>query len=842
MKGGVVPERLAGFEERLTRVREGLPGFPLQSQHEGNCASDAIQIVLFFSDGIGRRFARQAIREYNEIRPNIYNEDWITDQLRQVQAGPNMFEELGDIYARITTIRYLRMIDEYERRVQPAGLGLARTESEGPNIGRVTTPIGVVCSSVFAVANTLTASEERRRQRPDLPRQPTDILNLPPGRNAYYGYSETNYDPIVNRVFEKVAPGARLVSGHLSGREQQNAQGSFRGIYRRTALTPELERMVGVQLFFMEESGRRGFHTLSLFKHGGMWHIGDNEVGIAIPLPGIDTRHILSHRFSFVATAMPNPEIQLGRPMYRYVRIYYSHTINRNGTLQEPGTQLGVANYFLTSQTSGTYAHSYENVGGPNLFPMPRKYFIPPPGEDDVWYTPEPAEQPYQQRIFEPSTGRGELQPIPQEEEEEAQLELNIAAAAAAGAPVAHGFVGLPPAVDPGVLGFAAARATGRAAALREAAPPALPTGFGFPGTEAAVAPPRPVAAAPPAGPFGFVTGRPAAAPVPESIENEMSRVIVTGGRITMRQVSTGKTEVYTILGGNNRDVTIQRVGGTKVKTARVLPLGTVSDIVFVLPSGRTVPIQPVAPTPAPAGPKVSTMKSDPFGMANIARRFGSLDAAKEAAIKRRVAAAPAEAAAAAAAESNRKAAEYAYTVAKAAKEAEDFEKQKAKLVAARKKQYERRAESEARAKAAAATSLFPPRPPTFYPDQSYRGPGLGASLPPAVSKFTMPRVGEVIRIRANGVTENYTLTGIANGIMTVRSGSAAGGSTTLNFRLAKPGEVSPYQRVIAEPGTTSVYGKYLPDGITETLVLVPPSGGRRTRRARKTRPTRRRR
>ena len=794
MKGGVVPERLAGFETRLTRVREGLPGFPLQSQHEGNCASDAIQIVLFFSDGIGRRFARQAIREYNELRPNIYNETWITRQLRQVQSGATMFQQLGDIYARITTIRYLRMIDEYERRVQPAGLGLARTESEGPNIGTVRTPIGVVCSSVFAVANTLTSSEARRRQNPDLPRQPADILNLPRGRNAYYGYSETNYDPIVERVFEKVAPGARLVSGHLSHQEQQVA-GRFRGIYQPTALTPELQRMVGVQLFFMEESGRRGFHTLSLFKHGGIWHIGDNEVGIAIPLPDIDTRHILSHRFSFVATAMPNPELHLGRRMYRYVRIYYTHAINADGTLQEPGTQLAVANYFLTSQTSGTYAHSYENVGGRNLFPMPRKYFIPPPGEADVWYTPEPAEQPYQQRIFEQPTGRPrreprrrELPPIPQEEEE-ARLEPNIEAAAAAGAPVVGEFVGLPPAAA-GVAAFAAGIAARRAAALREAAPPARPTGFGFPGTEAAAEPPRPVAAAPPAGPFGFVTGALAAAPRP-------------------------------------------------VAAAAPRPVAAAAP----RPVAAAAPRPVAAAAPRPVAPAVSTMKSDPFGMANIARRFGPVDAATEAELRRRAAAEPAEYAAAVAAESNRKAAEYAYIVANAAKKSEEFKRQKAILAARRGKQYERLAESKARAVAAKPAQSLPSwmRTPSFSPYDSYRGPGLEASLPPDVSKFTI-RVGDVIQIRANGITDNYTVTGIANGILTVRTGSAAGGSTTLNFRLAKPGEVSSYQRVIAEPGTTSVYGKYLPEGIMETLVLVPPSGGRRTRRARKSRLTRRRR
>jgi hypothetical protein len=216
---------------------------------------------------------------------------------------------------------------------------------------------------------------------------------------------------------------------------------------------------------------------------------------------------------------------------------------------------------------------------------------------------------------------------------------------------------------------------------------------------------------------------------------------------------------------------------------------------------------------------------------------MGPVDAATKAEIQRRVAAAPAEARAAALAESERKAAEYAHIVATARENDDALARRYAREKAERDRIEARKTEP--------TTATTPTMAPSFSMDESYRGPGLGLSLPPPVSNYGT-RVGDVIRIRTDGITDNYTVTGIANGILTVRTGSAAGGSTTLNFRLAKPGEVSPYQRVIAEPGTLSVYGKPLPNGITETLVLLPSSSGgrrnRKTRRARKNRQTRRRR
>jgi len=371
MKGGVIPRTVRELEDRISRIqRQYGSRFPIQSQHEGNCASDAIQIILSFSDGIGEKFAENAIEVFLTL-PNaettIYDDQWIVDRLGEAQAGANLFQALGDIYTTITSIRFLRLIDEYEERLQGTGFGLARMASQGATIERngVRSDIGVLCSSVFAVAN-------RRLETP------TALLARRGPRNMLYGYSPENYDPIVDRVLENVAPGARLVTGPMTRRE---------GEYEITYSTPELERMVGVQFFFLEERvnvalGRRerGFHTLSFFKYGGRWYIGDNEVGFSIPLPeGFTTHTILTRSFSFEATAPNSPDPDTG--LYRYVRIYYSHEIDDLDNTLDNGVEIGRATYYLTSPTSGTYLRSYEDTGARNeMIAMPRKYFIPPPG------------------------------------------------------------------------------------------------------------------------------------------------------------------------------------------------------------------------------------------------------------------------------------------------------------------------------------------------------------------------------------------------------------------------------------------------------------------------------
>ena len=370
MKGGVIPRTVGELEDRISRIqRQYGSRFPIQSQHEGNCASDAIQIILSFSDGIGEKFAENAIEVFLTL-PNaettIYDDQWITEKLSEAQAGANLFQALGDIYTSIISIRFLRLIDEYEERLQGTGMGLARTESQGRAIERngVRSDIGVLCSSVFAVAN-------RRLETP------TALLARRGARNMLYGYSPENYDPIVNRVLENVAPGSRLLTGPMTRRE---------GEYEITYSTPELERMVGVQFFFLEERvnvtlGRRerGFHTLSFFKYGGRWYIGDNEVGFSIPLPDDFTTHtILTRSFSFEATAPDSPDPDTG--LYRYERIYYSHEIDDLDNTLDNGVEIGRATYYLTSPTSGTYLRSYEDTGARNeMIAMPRKYFIPPP-------------------------------------------------------------------------------------------------------------------------------------------------------------------------------------------------------------------------------------------------------------------------------------------------------------------------------------------------------------------------------------------------------------------------------------------------------------------------------
>lgn len=568
MKGGVVPRTVAELEDRISRIqRQYGSRFPIQSQHEGNCASDAIQIILSFSDGIGERFAENAIDVFLTL-PNaettIYDDQWIVNRLGEAQAGANLFQALGDIYTTITSIRFLRLIDEYEERLQGTGFGLARTESQGRAIERngVRSDIGVLCSSVFAVAN-------RRLETP------TALLARRGPRNMLYGYSPENYDPIVNRVLENVAPGARLVTGPMTRRE---------GEYEITYSTPELERMVGVQFFFLEERvnvalGRRerGFHTLSFFKYGGRWYIGDNEVGFSIPLPADFTTHtILTRSFSFEATAPNSPDPDTG--LYRYERIYYSHEIDDLDNTLDNGVEIGRATYYLTSPTSGTYLRSYEDTGARNeMIAMPRKYFIPPPeaaagapiirstaittsplggylkntnpGDTTLWnlipssITLYPTVagaggaagvQAYASRFvtndgiygiritqggYGGTTTNYKLNKTQNRQEQYitvngVDLYLEPIAGAPAGRPAATGAPARPVAATTGVAAFAEARRSAREA--RAVAPATTrPLGFGFPGTTPAATVTIAAPSGPPGGLYGFVTPPATAAPTP---------------------------------------------------------------------------------------------------------------------------------------------------------------------------------------------------------------------------------------------------------------------------------------------------------------------------------------
>ncbi len=367
MRGGVVPLSCQQLQGLISAVQVEMGTFPIQSQHEGNCASDAIQIILYFSDGIGMQLSTTAITEYRAgvYTNDIYNEEGIRQGLKDVgpAGGPN----LGTAYGRITAVRFLRLIDEYyslldriQYRERP------QTMYRAPSRSRLNTttlrrqlPVGVMCSAVFAISQQSigNAAEIFTRTK----------------RNELYPYSPAVYDPIVADVLNKFAPGSELQSGSISRIEQRYNPEEWKAVEE----VDRRNRVSGVQLFCIEgpkeDGSHRGFHTFSLFRRNGVWYIGDNEVGLAVTItPALTIGDILTHRISFHAVMIDRSTKD--RRLYEYSRTYYKQRVLDDWTLGE-SIQIAQANYFLKDATSGPYNTSYEDV-----MHMPRKYFLAPPG------------------------------------------------------------------------------------------------------------------------------------------------------------------------------------------------------------------------------------------------------------------------------------------------------------------------------------------------------------------------------------------------------------------------------------------------------------------------------
>lgn len=336
MKGGVIPGSFEEVQLLITEVANATRGrFPIPSQHEGNCASDSIQIILSFADRIGPAFAVFALDMYEHRRTILQ------DTLPAPRSGMTD-EGFGKVYLEYAVQRYLAMLDGYRQLVRiEAGPIALRTASNLPPAEDISR--GVLCSTVFAVkAKKIQSGDEARGMR---------------GRHGLYPYSARVYDPIVQYVLTRLNPDFRLVT--TTGNPRTDLAG-----------VPH-DHLVGIQMFCRSQQGY--FHTFTLFRMDKIWFIGDNEVGSAI-LTNLTTPELTEGTMSFTVNRAVTPMGDIFRRTY---------TFGRKRFVADYAIHSGGLEYTNATEESAT-----------REFGMRRKYFLAPPNAYADGLVPRPPVVP----------------------------------------------------------------------------------------------------------------------------------------------------------------------------------------------------------------------------------------------------------------------------------------------------------------------------------------------------------------------------------------------------------------------------------------------------------------
>jgi hypothetical protein len=332
--GGLTKEMV---NRRIQANLEKYSTVAIQSQHMGNCASDSIQIIMFFADHIGDFWRQFAVNEYNRLGDTLF---------RQPSRPSTTLENIYVNYIFYSIQRFLRLvgIDPYRNDTgntmmrRPlnkinASTGMLRRRGSAHNLFASATGV----SPTYGVTCSLWIGKIAELQGLVHPENVEGYMS--------YAYTPQVYDGLRDAIVQEVAPGfARQVpSGGNFADDFASMQRDFpTGI------------LVGVQLFLTDVHDL--FHTFTMVKIGGSWYIGDNEVGLLSPPTNYTDEDLFLSRMSFSSD----------------MRVYNDGTKHHVREYSLNGRNLPVE-YLGTEGTGVTYEGAIER---PEIEWTRRRYFV----------------------------------------------------------------------------------------------------------------------------------------------------------------------------------------------------------------------------------------------------------------------------------------------------------------------------------------------------------------------------------------------------------------------------------------------------------------------------------